>query len=166
MLGDTFDPRRDIDAVAIDIAVVDDDVAHVDADAKFDSAIFGNGSVTPDHGTLDFHRAAHSIDCTCKFDQGTIASSLDDAAAVFVDLGVDEVATARLKRCESAFLVNAHQTAVTGNIGREDSSQPPFDTRLGHRMLQTDRDCGPSLWSSVRYVYRGKKCLSRCVNRR
>jgi hypothetical protein len=32
------------------------------------------------------------------------------------DFGIDEFATARLKRCESAFLVNAHQAAVASNI--------------------------------------------------
>lgn len=35
-----------------------------------------------------------------------------------------------LKSCEGAFLVNTHQATVGGDIGREDGSQPPFDTRL------------------------------------
>jgi hypothetical protein len=42
---------------------------------------------------------------------------------VFGNLGIDEFATASLERSESTFLVNAHQPAVAGNIGREDGSR-------------------------------------------
>ena len=35
-LRNSFKPRRDVDAVAKDIVVVDDDVADMDADPKFD----------------------------------------------------------------------------------------------------------------------------------
>jgi phosphomevalonate kinase len=52
---------------------------------------------------LDFNCAAHGIDGACKFDQNTIASGLDNAAAVFGDLGVERFAAAGLERCESAF---------------------------------------------------------------
>ena len=51
--------------------------------------IFRNGDVSLAHGALDFYGAAHSINRACKFDQGTIASSLDDATAMFGDLGID-----------------------------------------------------------------------------
>ena len=37
-LGQAFEPRRDIDAVAKDVAVLDDDVAEIDADAELDAA--------------------------------------------------------------------------------------------------------------------------------
>src|SRR6516225_5818382 len=33
-LGQAFEPRRDVDAVAKDVAILDDDVAHVDANAE------------------------------------------------------------------------------------------------------------------------------------
>ena len=53
-------------------------------------------------------------------------------ALMFGDLGIDEFASARFERCESAFLVNSHQPAVAGNIGRENSGQPPYDALLSH----------------------------------
>ena len=71
---------------------------------------------------------------------------------MFGDLGIDEFASARLERCESAFLVNAHQPAVAGDIGREDGSQPPFDALLGHR----DH---PSI--QIELMVRAGVCLSR-----
>ena len=38
-LGQRFKPRGDVDAVAIDVAVLDDDVAEIDADAKHDAPV-------------------------------------------------------------------------------------------------------------------------------
>jgi hypothetical protein len=38
-LGHAFEASRDIDAVAEDVAVLDDDVADIDADAPFDAPI-------------------------------------------------------------------------------------------------------------------------------
>src|ERR1019366_655736 len=66
-------------------------------------------------------------------DQSTVTRSLDNAAAMLGNLRIDKFASMCLKRRESSFLVNTHQAAVSGNIGREDGSQPPFDTRLGHK---------------------------------
>ena len=36
-LGDAFQPRGDVDAVAEDVVALDDDVADIDADAEFDA---------------------------------------------------------------------------------------------------------------------------------
>jgi len=44
------------------------------------------------------------------------AGELDDAAAVLLDLGVDQLASMAFQRRERAFLVNPHQARVTGNI--------------------------------------------------
>ena len=47
-LGQAFEPRRNVDAVAKDVAILDDDVADVDADPKFDAAV-GHIGVAPGH---------------------------------------------------------------------------------------------------------------------
>ena len=39
----------------------------------------------------------------------------------------------RLKLAKRAFLIGAHQSAIAGDIGREDRSQPPFEGRLSHK---------------------------------
>ena len=51
-------------------------------------------------------------------------------------LGSMKFASMCLKRREGTFLVDAHQSAVSGNVSREDGGQPPFDTRFDHK-------CGP-----------------------
>ena len=38
-LGDALDARRDVDAIAIDVVVLEDDVAEIDADAELDAAV-------------------------------------------------------------------------------------------------------------------------------
>ena len=38
-LGQRFEPRRDIDSIAKDVAVLDNDIALVDADAVLDAAV-------------------------------------------------------------------------------------------------------------------------------
>ena len=60
-------------------------------------------------------------------------------------LGIDDFASVGLERCESTFLVNAHQAAVAGNIGCEDGGQPPFNARLCHEDCPYPRDFEPSL---------------------
>ena len=89
-LGDPFKARRDIDAVAEDIVVVDDDVADVNADAKFDPRVLRHVGVLLGHGALDFDRATRRIDGAREFDQHAVAGGLDDAAAMRGDGGIDE----------------------------------------------------------------------------
>jgi hypothetical protein len=122
----------DIHPIAVNVALVDDDVTDVDTDAEFDPTIFRNVGVAFSQSTLDFYSAAHSIDCARKFDQNAITGGFDDAAPMLRNLGINEFATAGLECGESAFLVNAHQAAVTSDISSEDGSQTPFDPRLGH----------------------------------
>jgi hypothetical protein len=52
-LGDAFDPRRDVDAVAKDVSALDDDIANVDADPKLDWSRFNaTGIVLPEMAQL------------------------------------------------------------------------------------------------------------------
>jgi hypothetical protein len=51
---------------------------------------------------------------------GAVASGFDDTAAMLGNLGINEFLTVGFERYESAFLVDAHQPTVGGNISRED----------------------------------------------
>jgi hypothetical protein len=90
-------------------------------------------SVALGNGVLDFQSATQGVYRTSKFDKGPITRSFDDASRIFRNFWLDEFAAVRLECGQRAFLIGAHQTAVTGNIGREDGSQPSFDSRLGHK---------------------------------
>src|SRR5262245_40126110 len=44
----------------------------------------------------------------------------------------DDIATVRLQGCESALFINAHSSAVPGDVGCEDGGQPPLYALFNH----------------------------------
>ena len=69
-LGDAFQSRGDIDAVAHQIAVaLLDDVAQMNADAELDAALGRHAGVALDHGVLHFDGAAHRVDHAAELDE-------------------------------------------------------------------------------------------------
>ena len=68
----------------------------------------------------------NSIHSAGEFDQHTVASGLDDAAAMLGDCGVDKRFSESLQLRQRAFLVSTNQAAITGDIRRHDSRQSPL----------------------------------------
>ena len=139
-----FEPCRDIDAVAENVALVDDDVADIDADAEFDAAVGRHIGVPFGHLALDFDGAAHRVDDAGELGQQTVAGGLDDAAAVLADPEIDDFAPVRLQPGERLLLVGAHQPAVAGDIGRQNGRQPPLHPLAGQACR--------SLWFEARRI--------------
>jgi hypothetical protein len=86
----------DVDPVTEYIVIVDDDIADVDADPKFNSELLRHLGVLLDHFSLDVRGAAHRINCACEFDQHPVARSLDNATAVARDRGIYKSSSERL----------------------------------------------------------------------
>jgi hypothetical protein len=61
-LGQGFEAGGDVDAVAVDVVVVADDVAEIDADAEFDAPLGRHIGVALGHSLLHLDGAAHRID--------------------------------------------------------------------------------------------------------
>ena len=76
-----LDPRRHVDAVAVDRVVGDDHVAEVDADPIADALAFRQFRI------LSLHRP---LDLDCGFDRRDHAAELDDGAIAFE---IDEATT-------------------------------------------------------------------------
>jgi hypothetical protein len=93
--GQPFEPSRNVDAIAINIVAVHDDVAEVDADAERDAMVRWHVHIAVLHRALDLDRALDSSDHAREFDQEAIASCLDDAALVLGDLRVDQLSPMR-----------------------------------------------------------------------
>jgi hypothetical protein len=104
-IGQGFDPRRDVDAVAIEVVALDDHVAEIDADAQLDAAVRRDADVPLGHRLLDFDRAAHRIDDAGKLDQQTVAGGLDDTTVMLGDFRIEQLAAQRFEAFERAFLV-------------------------------------------------------------
>ena len=104
-LSERLQPCRDVDAVAIDIVAVADDVADINTDTELNAALGWHLGVTLGHTALDFDGAAHSIDNTDEFHQHPVAGGLDDPAAMFGDLGIDQCFSKGFEGSEGALLV-------------------------------------------------------------
>ena len=115
-LGQGFQTRRDVHAVAVDVVLVDDDVAEVQPDAILDAPLRRHLDIALGHSALDLDSTAHGIDDAGEFDQDAVAGELDGAPAMLLDLRIDQLAPMALQRGERAFLVNPHQARVTGDI--------------------------------------------------
>jgi hypothetical protein len=61
-LGQSFEPRRDIDSVSVDITPILDGVAQIDAHAEFEAAIWRHIGISLGHFALYFNCATHRID--------------------------------------------------------------------------------------------------------
>src|SRR5215831_2314554 len=111
-----FQACRNINAIAKDVVVLDDDVAEIDPDPEPDPAFLGDRGCAIGHRELPFGRTAHRVYDAREFRQYPVASGVDDAAGVLVDLRVDDFASMRLQAFVRAFLVRAH-------IGGEDRGE-------------------------------------------
>jgi len=126
-LGKRLQPRRDIDPVAVDVVVLDNDVTEIDADTKYDSLVFRNRDVALGHTMLHCNRAGHGFNDARKLYEDSVPGRFDDAPFVVGDLGIDQFTAMGSEPSAGAGLVLAHQPAVSRDIGREDGCEPAFD---------------------------------------
>ena len=125
-LGDAFQSRGDIDAVAHQVAVgLLDDVAEMDADAELDAALGRHAGVALDHAVLHFDRAAHRVDDAAELDEAAVAGALDDAPVMRGDGGIDQIAAQRPQPRQRAILVRAREPAVADDVGDQDRRNLP-----------------------------------------
>ena len=66
------------------------------------------------------------VDDADKLHEHTIARRLDDAAAMLSNLWVDQITSVSQECSECAFLIRAHETRISRDIGGEDSGKATF----------------------------------------
>jgi hypothetical protein len=120
----SFETRGHVDAVAKNVAILDDNVADIDADPELDPAVRRHIGVALGHSALDVHGAADGIDDAGEFGQQLVARCLYQASAILGDLGIEQGRPVDPQLADCDFLVGAHNPAVTGNIGRQDGREP------------------------------------------
>jgi hypothetical protein len=149
--------RRDVDAVAVDVVAIGDDIAEVDPDAKRDAFVLGRRSVAVDHRALDLGGTSDCIEDAQEFHQHAVAGGLDDAPVMLPDFRIDKLATMRLQAIEGALLIRSHQPRVAGHIRGQDRrkparrsrsygltrSSPVIDDGRGRRMRALGPPCQP-----------------------
>jgi hypothetical protein len=108
-LRQRLEPCRDVDAVAVNVAVLRDHVAEVDADPEVHSLVRRHLYIAPGHTLLYLDGAAHSLDHAGKFNKHSVARRPHDPATVLGDLWVNQFTAQRFETRVRRFLVHAHQ---------------------------------------------------------
>ena len=131
-LGKRLQPRGHVDAVAVDVVALDDDVAEVDADAERDSRprILRGRRIA-----LDEKRAVDRIDDAGEFDQRAVADQFDDAAAMLGNRRVEQRLAMPLQGGERPGLVTTHQAGVADDVGRKDGGEPARGAHFRHALF-------------------------------
>jgi hypothetical protein len=125
-LGDAFEPRRYVDAVAIEITALDNHVTQIDTDAQHDAPLLGLIAVRGGHALLEIDRALHGVDSAGELHQHAVAGNLKDAALMLGDQGFQDLLTAHLEGSQRAGFVDLHQAAVTDYIHCQNRGQTAF----------------------------------------
>src|SRR5204863_2066552 len=94
---DAFKAGSNVDTVAEDVVVIDDDVADVNADPKFDPLVRRHRRILIGDAALDFNGTAYCIDGAGKLHQHAVTRGLDDPPAMLGDGGIDEGLPDRLE---------------------------------------------------------------------
>src|SRR6185437_14810832 len=129
-LGDALEPRRNVDAVAHEVAVaLLDDVAQVNADTVFDAPLGRHAGVALDEAGLHFDGAAHGVDHAAELYDRAVAGALDDPAAMRGDRRLEEIAAQTPDARQRALLVGAGEAAEADNIRDQDRREL---SGLGH----------------------------------
>ena len=132
-LRDSFEARCDVHAVTVDVVSVDNNVAEMHAYPQQHPVVIARAAIAYLHLALDLGRAFHGFDHAAELGQDAVAHKLYDSPAIPFDCRRDQFAAVGLERGERAGFICAHKPAVAGDIRGEDSRQPPFDPRLGHK---------------------------------
>src|SRR5262245_13036860 len=90
-LDKLLQPRRDVDAIAMSVVALDNDVAQVDSHANIDVAVRRDRPVPLGHAALQDDGALDGIDDAGKLGQQAIAHQLEDVAVVLLDLWLKQL---------------------------------------------------------------------------
>ena len=115
-LGEAFEPRRDIDVVAVDIALVDNDIACVYANAEPYPAVGIDRRLALGQFALYREAAAHRVNGAVEFDEKPVPHAADQPPAAFGYFGLNQVFYVIGEPEMGFFFIDVHQPAVTDHI--------------------------------------------------
>src|SRR5262249_6866177 len=120
--GQAFEAGGDVDAVAEDVAVLDDDVALMDAGAEFHAPLRRKRRTAFGQSRLHLRRASESVGDARELHEQPVAAGLDDAAAMAGDFRIEYLDAECFHPAERAFLIGLNEARITGDIGRKNQT--------------------------------------------
>ena len=114
----------DVDGVAEDIAVLDNDVAGIDADAELNAIFQWYSRVSLDDCGLDLGCTPQCVHDTAELGEEAITRRFEEPAVMRGDLRIEQLVADRFDRLESAVLVCPDQPRISRHIGGKDCRKP------------------------------------------
>ena len=121
-----LEPRRHVDAVAEDVAVFDDDIAEIEADAVEQGARRRHVAIAPRHALLKIDGANQRVRHALELHQHAVAGGFDQAAPAFGDRGIDDFEPHGLQPGERSGLIDLHEPAVPDHVSGQNRGEPPL----------------------------------------
>ncbi len=127
-LGEGFQPRGHVDAVAVNVRALDDDVPQVDADTKPDASLFGQIGLSLVHRLLDVNGTLDGLNDARKLGQEPVAHQLHDTSLALRDPRLHQLSTEGLQALERSRLILAHEAGIADNVGGKNGGKSAFQT--------------------------------------
>src|SRR5215813_3604440 len=93
--GQLLQARRDVNSIAVAVAVLDDYVADMHADPDVDALDDWQLAVPLGHAALEGGRTLHRINQACELSEKAISHQLEDAAVALLDLRLEQLLAMR-----------------------------------------------------------------------
>ena len=97
----------DVDPVTKDVTILLDDVAHIDANAEFETPVMATSALRSAIPSCTSTRAAYGIDNAGELGQQPIAGRLHDPAAMLGNARVKQLSAMAVEASERAFIIDA-----------------------------------------------------------
>ncbi len=120
-----LEPSRDIDAVSVNVALIDQDVARVDPDPQLDTVLLLLIRLSRGKPALDIERTTYRVDRARELDQQSVAHAAHETSVIFVDCRLDQFTRMASKARMRLVLAAAHHAAVIDDIGQHNGHQSP-----------------------------------------
>ncbi len=117
--SESLHARGYVHAIAEKIIAIDHYIAQANTNAEQNFAVLGFTFVEPRYGPLDINSASNRINGALEFDQQAVAGRLENASAVFRDLGIDQIVAQGLHANKRTFLVGLHHPTVADDVSSQ-----------------------------------------------
>lgn len=116
-LGHPFESRGDVDAVTVNVAVLDDNVPEIDTHTILNPLRSGNLEVAIDHRLLNHNCRSDRLHRRFEGRQKSISEGLDDLPTVFSDSRSDHFPGDLPHARKRPAFVSMHQSGIADDIG-------------------------------------------------
>jgi hypothetical protein len=124
--------RGDVHAITVEIALVGDHIAEIDADAEADALDLRYLRLALRNAALGRDGTGDRIDDAAELAEHAVAHQLDYAALVLCNQRLNDGLAVMLEPLERSRLVALDQARIADDIGRENGGEATVDTGASH----------------------------------